>query len=118
MGSPTKRVATSVVCAGMLFGASSTWAQYLTGADRESFVKATFNGCMRPKNTDPVTASVPVPIFEAMCRCYANGLADRLPARELMAENSTVMDPVIKELSKACYEAVKTETLRRSGNTK
>jgi hypothetical protein len=99
----------------MLISVGGARAQYLTGDEREKFVSSTFDGCMRPRNFDPVTGSVPEPIFAAICKCYANGLANRLTASEIKTDNHTVTDPVIKDVAKACYAAVKAETLRQSG---
>lgn len=87
-------------------------AQHLTGTDRAAFVSSTAAGCMRRYGQDG-TDVIPKPLFERYCQCYANGLADKLTANEIRAENPSVTRPVIQSEGRRCYEDIKAEALRR-----
>ncbi len=86
-------------------------AQYLTGVDRASFIAGTVNGCMRGYGTEG-TDQMPRPLFEQYCRCYADGLADRLSMKELRDENPAIVKPVIQAEGRRCYQAMKDEAIR------
>ena len=102
-----KWLAQSVVCAMLLSASDNGWAQNLTGTDRSSFIDGAINTCMSPKNTEPLTKEIPMPLFAEYCRCYATGLADRASMSDLKEDNPDVMIPIVRDVSKACYEAMK-----------
>jgi hypothetical protein len=104
-----------IICTAVLLAPNNGWTQYLTGTDRSSFVEGAINGCMRPKNTDPLTAAVPMDLFAEYCRCYANGVADRVSINDLKANNRAVTDPIGRDVTKVCYEAMKSAAIKRSG---
>jgi len=84
-------------------------AQYLTGADRAQFIAGAVNSCIAGYGRGD-TGVIPRPFFEQYCRCYANGVADRVPASDL--ENDAVADPIARAESRRCYNAIKEEALQ------
>lgn len=92
----------------VLSNAGDARTQYLTGEDRNSFVAGVLRTCIGGYGTGS-TSKIPKPLFEQYCRCYANGLADRIPVRELKNEN----DAIISEEGRRCYEAIKEEARQK-----
>jgi hypothetical protein len=88
-------------------------AQNLTGTDRQDFIAGAVNSCMRKYGLDG-TDLIPRALFEQYCRCYANGLADRLSAKELREEKPEIVRPVIQAEGPRCYQAIKDEAMSRS----
>ena len=111
----TKWIVGLAPCAMVFVSISEGRAQYLTGADRASFIAGAVNGCMRKYGTEG-TAKIPRPLFEQYCGCYANGVADRLSMSEIKAENPAVVDPVIQAESKRCQEAMKNQVMKLRRN--
>jgi hypothetical protein len=92
--------------------APNSSAQYLTGVAREDFVKGTINGCTRDKDRADETRIVPNSLFAGYCRCYANGLADKIKILDMQSDNKAVTDPIVKAAAMACYQAMKAVALR------
>jgi len=113
MTGPTKWLASFICCAIALSAIGDGQAQYLSGADRASFVAGAANSCMRGYGSGD-TSVIPRPLFEQYCRCYANGLADRASMDDLKANNPAVMRPIIKAEGTRCYNEIKVEALRKS----
>lgn len=111
MSGRTKLVARSVGYIMALSAINVAWAQYLTGTDRASFVAGSVHTCMGRYGTGN-TALIPKPLYEQYCGCYANGLADRVSANDLVAENPAVVDPIIRAESRRCYELMKADAIR------
>jgi hypothetical protein len=84
--------------------------EYLSGSDRTDFVAGTVNSCV--KQAEMKANVIPRPSAEEYCKCYANGLADRLTMKELKEANSAVVDPVIQTEGKRCYQVIKDEATR------
>jgi hypothetical protein len=112
MSGLTKWLAGSIGCAMALSAINDAWAQYLTGTDRASFVAGAANSCMHGYGSDD-TSVVPKPLFERYCRCYANGLADRVSWSDLKANNPSVMRPIIQAEGRRCYDEIKAEAMRK-----
>jgi xanthine dehydrogenase iron-sulfur cluster and FAD-binding subunit A len=106
--------------AGLIVGAvwlsatNESWAQYLTGKDRANFVTGVMDMCLRPDNPDPLTAEIPLALFNGYCRCYANGMANRISRRDIQSDNRALADPIAQDVSKRCYETMrKIEALKQ-----
>ena len=87
-------------------------AQYLTGAERASFVAGASNSCMKGRDTDPEMKVIPLPYFQQYCTCYAGGLADRLTKRDLEGGSDAVTGPVIRDVSSNCYALIKAAAMK------
>jgi hypothetical protein len=84
---------------------------YLSGNDRTDFVAGTVNSCMKQYEIKG-SGVIPRPFAEEYCKCYANGLADRLTMKELREANSAVVDPVVQTEGKRCYQVIKDDAAR------
>src|SRR5258705_10060997 len=82
-------------------------AEGLSGAERNSFVKAGYESCTKSQTANPVNASLSVEKLGQYCTCFANRFADNTPPNDLKVLNAqTVRDPAaivikIKPLVKA-----------------
>jgi hypothetical protein len=94
---------------------SRTEAQYLAGKDRADFIAGVLSSCNADQRKTADMANIPGPIIDQMCRCFASGLADRLTAAQLRAENESVTQPVVKSTMRACYETIKSDIIRYRG---
>jgi hypothetical protein len=91
----------------------------LTGTARSSLVAGAINGCLREQQRDPLP--LPANTISEYCRCYANGVADRLSIDELKAqqamsrkEQDAAMLPVVQAAARACYAIMKKSLLPQS----
>ncbi|MBB4377060.1 hypothetical protein [Bradyrhizobium sp. SBR1B] len=111
---PMKSFSTVIpVAVGLsLCGAPNSVAQYLAGSAREDFVNGAINGCVRDKDSADERKVVPNSLFSGYCRCYPNGLADRIKIADMQSDNKAATDPIVKTVATACYQAMKAEALR------
>jgi hypothetical protein len=93
---------------------SHAQSQYLTGSERASFVAGHFGACVARYGKNKTSAAVKAMIKD-YCRCYSNGLADRMSVKDMESDDRAV--PIVREVLKACYdekvEPAKAEALRR-----
>ena len=101
-------------CAATLLLIHDSQAQSLTGSDRMGLIGGIVDTCMR-QHEPAGTEVVPKRFFEQYCRCFANGLADRIPATDIVTGNSAVVRSVIQAEGKRCHDAMKAEMLRAIG---
>jgi hypothetical protein len=94
----------SVVCAG-----TQSFAQYLTGAAREDFIKSTAKSCMQTKPNNKETRDIPDSLFEGNCRCYANALAEKLNLADIRSGNTAATAPIMQAAASTCYRNMKAE---------
>jgi hypothetical protein len=94
----------------LVLSCEASFAQYLTGSDRAEFVRGAANSCVRKRPAEMQV--IPNSLFAEYCRCYSNGLADRLTAAQIRAENDAVTQPVIDGVVRICYQAMKDEAIR------
>lgn len=91
-------------------------AEGLIGAERTSFVKASYENCMKSWAANPHSSSVPAGIGQKFCICSANRHADKTSSTDLKTLNAqTVQDPaamiiklqpMMKEITDYCVERV------------
>lgn len=82
------------------------------GCGKGDLIQGVVGGCMREKLKDQESKVIPNSLFErAYCRCYANTLADRIPAVELSI-NSPTDSLVTRAASQACYQSMKAEAMK------
>jgi hypothetical protein len=82
----------------------------LTGVERSSFVEGATNNCLREQQRNPLPLS-PSAISQ-YCKCYANGVADRLSVNQIKAqeamgptEQAAAMRPLIEAAARPCTTA-------------
>jgi hypothetical protein len=82
----------------------------LVGPARSSFVKGVADSCLREQNRKPLPISASS--VAQYCKCYANGLADRLSVSQLNAqekmgerERGAAMKPIVESAAKPCVAA-------------
>jgi len=95
---------------------STCAAEGLFGAERNSFVKAGYESCMKSGAADPATSSLPTGIFEKYCVCVANRLADNTPPSEAKDLNAQTLrdpaamviklQPLVKAIGEHCAETL------------
>jgi len=103
-----------VLCVTII--ADTAWAQVLSGADRADFIAGTTASCVRGRDNDPDMQAMPLPYFKRWCDCYAGGLADRASITDLKANNQRVLAPLISDVSKTCYAAIKAAAMQELQN--
>jgi len=91
-------------------------AEGLIGAERASFVKGSYESCLKSWSANPDSSSMPADIGRKFCRCSANRHADKTSPSDLKSLNEqTVRDPaamviklqpLMKEISDFCVERV------------
>jgi hypothetical protein len=92
---------------------STGFGQHLTGAERERYVEISTASCMHEKLKDEKAKSIPNSLFEKYyCRCYANTLADRIPAADLASDIYPADNSVSRAAAQLCYQSMKAEALK------
>lgn len=94
-----------VILASVIATAKDGLAQQLTGPARSMLVESTMNSCERSKGAHAPTATVQAAVWTEYCRCYGNGVADRLSMNDLKADPATLV-PIFKAAEKACVGPV------------
>jgi hypothetical protein len=78
-----RNMAVAVLCAVSVIGMSRpSPAEFLKGAERETFVANATKGCIGVQGKGGPEMSKP--LFERYCTCLMNGLVDRIPKDDLM----------------------------------
>jgi hypothetical protein len=104
-----KQLSIAITLAALLY-ATQGHSQYLTGSDREQFIRSAAGGCLRAKIADTEFKVVPNSLVAGYCQCYASTIADKIPASQLATIPLT--DPIITNASAVCYQAMKAEAIR------
>lgn len=91
-------------------------AEGLSGVERNSFVKAGYESCMKSRTADPANPFMSVEKFGQYCMCVANRLADNTPPIELKGLNAQTLrdpadmviklQPLVKTIGDYCAETV------------
>lgn len=55
----------------------------LSGQTRASFVQSAIASCVRNQIADPENKGIAGPVIDDYCKCYANGMADRITLEEI-----------------------------------
>ena len=97
----TKVSAALVILASLIATAKDGLAQQLSGPERSMLVESTMGSCERGKNARPATAAVQASVWTEYCRCYGNGVADRLSMNDLKTDPAT-LTPIFHAAEKAC----------------
>src|SRR5438552_13169209 len=100
--------------------ASLCSAEGLTGIVRDSFVKASYETCMKGWAASPDSASLPADLGGKFCMCSANRHADKTAPGDLKALNEQTLrdpasmiiklQPLVKEISDYCVALVLPDT--------
>jgi hypothetical protein len=109
-------VAVLTAILAVLISTLSCAAQGLVGAERDSFVKASYEACMKSWAANPDSSSLPADMGGKFCTCAANRHADKTPPGDLKSLNEqTLQDPAammiklqpqLKEINDYCVERV------------
>ena len=82
----------------------------LTGTVRERFIAGVLGTCLGAQTKN--LAALPAAAVGEFCRCYANGLADRLTIEELKAQDAMSQDqqkaamrPLVEAVGRPCLAA-------------
>jgi hypothetical protein len=95
-------------------------AEGLTGAERNGFVKGSYETCMKSWAANPDSSSLPADMGGKICTCSANRLADKTSDLKKL-NDQTVKDPavrviklqpLVKEITDYCVERVVSATKR------
>lgn len=85
----------------------------LDAAARAGFVDSTAKACLLAQISDPASKAFSQAVIDQYCRCYANGMADRLTDADLEGlkamEKSTraaKMQPIVEAASAPCLKAL------------
>jgi hypothetical protein len=126
-GGGSMSVSIGALTAGILAVSISTFslvpvcaAEGLNGAQRTSFVKGSYESCMKSWAANPDSSSLPADIGGKFCTCSANRHADKTSPSDLKSLNEqTIRDPaamviklqpLMKEISDYCVERVMSDT--------
>jgi hypothetical protein len=101
----TKTLAGLVILASVIATAKDGLAQQLTGPAHSMLVENTMSSCERSKGAHAPTASVQASVWTEYCRCYGNGVADRLSMNDLKADPAR-LTPIFQAAEKACVGPV------------
>jgi len=84
----------------------------LTGTARSAFIEEAIRTCLKKQKGDPINKGILESILSQYCKCYANGMADRISINELKslsavrpAEAVVAMQPKIEAAAKPCQDA-------------
>jgi hypothetical protein len=95
---------------GELFGTGDTG---IDASARARFVESTAQACLQAQNSDPASKAFSPEVIDQYCRCYANGMADRLSDDDLKAlatmERSarvSKVQPIVEAASAPCLQAL------------
>jgi hypothetical protein len=95
---------------GELFGTGET---AVNAVARSRFVESTAQACLQAQNSDPASKAFSPEVIDQYCRCYANGMADRLSDDDLKAlatmERSarvSKVQPIVEAASAPCLQAL------------
>ncbi|KGT79636.1 hypothetical protein MA20_12395 [Bradyrhizobium japonicum] len=91
-------------------------AQGLVGAERNSFIKASYESCMKGWAANPDSSRLPTDMGGKVCTCSANRLADKTPPSDLKSLNErtvknpaatvTQLQPLVNEITDYCIDRV------------
>lgn len=84
----------------MLSACGSAHAQKLSGGMRADFVASMMQGCLQQQSNGAGSLEV----VQGYCRCFAEGLADRLTLTEMMGAGA--VDAKVQEVIKGCKEVL------------
>jgi hypothetical protein len=70
-------------------GARMAWGEGLTGAIRATFFEASSRSCLRMQLDAPANKGLPVSALYDYCKCYSNGMADKLSEDEVRSLEAT-----------------------------
>jgi hypothetical protein len=111
---PLKQIIPGVLL--LLLPVGTCAAEGLFGVERNGFVKASYESCMKSQTADPANSSLPVEKLDQYCTCFANRLADNTQPNELKDLNAqTLRDPaamviklkpLVKVIGDHCAETV------------
>lgn len=102
----------ALIVAVILQGTNGVHAQYLAGKDRADFIAGSTNSCLRGYGKGD-TGVILRPLFEHYCQCYSTGIANRLTAAQIKAEDPATINPVIQEEGRRCYQIIKDEAIKQ-----
>jgi hypothetical protein len=91
---------------------SEVTAEYLTGSDRDDFIKGAVASCMRGKVSQPTLNRLPDILVLHYCECYSEGIAQTLPITEIRKEKSAAVDAAVEREATRCFDAMKSEALQ------
>jgi hypothetical protein len=97
----TKTSAALVILASVIATAEDGVAQQLTGPAHSMLVESTKSSCERNKGAHAPTPAVQASVWTEFCRCYGNGVADRLSMNDLKADPAS-LTPILQAAEKAC----------------
>jgi hypothetical protein len=85
----------------------------LEASARSKFVDSTAQACLQAQNSDPSSKAFSPVVIDQYCRCYANGMADRLSDDDLkglaaMERSARIskMQPIVEAASAPCLQAL------------
>jgi hypothetical protein len=102
-----KTSAALVIVASVIATAKDCLAQQLTEPARSMLVESTMRSCERGKGAHAPTAAIQASVWTEYCRCFANGMADRLYMNDLKAPSDMAkLTPISQAAEKACAGTV------------
>ena len=93
----------------------TAWGEGLTGAIRTTFFEASSRSCLRMQIDAPANKGLPVSTLYDYCKCYSNGMADKLSDDEVRSLEATGDEKKYNEalhdramvVIKQCQEAIR-----------
>ena len=93
----------------------TAWGEGLTGAIRMTFFEASSRSCLRMQIDAPANKGLPVSALYDYCKCYSNGMADKLSDDEVRSLEATGDEKKYNEalhdramvVIKQCQEAIR-----------
>jgi hypothetical protein len=113
-------ISTGVLTAGILAVSISVCAaEGLIGGERTSFVKGSYENCLKSWVANPDSSSMPADIGRQFCTCSANRHADKTSPADLKGLNAETLrdpaamiiklQPLLKEITDYCVDRVISE---------